>query len=60
MEKLYEYKSDFYSDGRSEKVICQGRKSFIENFLPQKEFHELFGGLILSGNVESGEEFVGV
>lgn len=60
METIYEYKSDFYSDGRSEKIICQGKRSYIENFIPQKEFHELFGGFILSENIESGEEFIGV
>ncbi len=60
MEIIYEYESSFYTDGRSEKIVCQGRKSFVENFILQKEFDELFGGFILSGNVESGEEFLGV
>ncbi|MGC2237561.1 MAG: hypothetical protein WA584_15470 [Pyrinomonadaceae bacterium] len=60
MEKLYEYKSDFYSDGRSEKLICQGRKSFIDDFISQEGFHNLFGGLILSENIETGEEVIGV
>jgi hypothetical protein len=60
METIYEYESNFYSDGRSERIVCQGRKSFVENFLLQKEFQELFGGFILSGNVETGEEFLGV
>ncbi len=60
MERLYEYESNFYTGGRSEKFVCQGRKSFVENFIIQKEFHELFGGFILSGDDESGEEYVGV
>ncbi|MEP6903445.1 MAG: hypothetical protein ABJA66_17090 [Actinomycetota bacterium] len=60
METIYEYESNFYSDGRSEMVVCQGSKSFVETFILQKEFQELFGGFILSGNVESGEEFLGV
>jgi hypothetical protein len=60
VERIYEYKSNFYTDGRSEKIVCQGRKSFVESFISQKEFDELFGGFILSGNLESGEEFLGV
>ncbi|MGI8639721.1 MAG: hypothetical protein ACR2MG_07180 [Pyrinomonadaceae bacterium] len=60
MEILYEYESTFYTDGRSEKLVCQGRKDFIEMFIIQKEFDELFGGFILSKNIESGEEFIGV
>jgi len=60
METIYEFKSNFYSDGRSEKIVCQGRKSFVENFILQKEFEELFGGFILSGSLESGEAFLGV
>jgi hypothetical protein len=60
MELLYEYESTFYTDGRSEKVVCQGRKSFVENFIVQEEFYELFGGFILSDNIESSEEFIGV
>jgi hypothetical protein len=60
VETIYEYKSNFYSDERSERIVCQGGKSFVENFILQKEFEELFGGFILSGNLESGEEFLGV
>ncbi len=60
MEKFYEHESNFYTDGRSEKFVCQGRKSFIENFIVQKELSKLFGGFILSEDVESGEEFIGV
>ncbi len=60
MELLYEYESNFYTDGRSEKIVCQGRKSFIENFIAQEEFYELFNGFILSDSIESNEEFIGV
>jgi len=60
MEKFYEYESNFYTDGRSEKFVCQGRKSFIEKFVVQKELSKLFGGFVLSEDVESGEEFIGV
>jgi hypothetical protein len=51
--------SDWYSDGRSEHSVCQGRRSFIEEFIPQREFSELFGGYVLSED-SSGEEFLGV
>ncbi|MDQ3798478.1 MAG: hypothetical protein M3384_03420 [Acidobacteriota bacterium] len=60
MDELYEYECDIYSDGRPERVVCQGRKEFIEKFIQQKEFDALFGGFILSGNIETGEEFIGV
>lgn len=60
MEMLYEYDSNFYSDGRSEKIVCQGRKSFIQNFISQEEFYSFFGGYILSENIVTGEEFIGV
>ncbi len=60
MEILYEYESTFYTDGRSEKLVCQGRKDFVEKFVIQREFYELLGGFILSENIESGEEFIGV
>jgi hypothetical protein len=60
MEKLYEYEWNFYSDGRSDKVFCQGRKVFVESFIPRKEFDELFGGFILSGDGKGSEEFIGV
>jgi len=59
MEKIYEFKSSWYSDGRSEHPVCQGRRCFVEQFIPQREFSELFGGYVLSED-SSGEEFLGV
>ena len=59
MEKIYDFMSDWYSDGRPEHPVCQGRRSFIEQFIPQREFSELFGGYVLSED-STGEEFLGV
>jgi hypothetical protein len=59
MEQIYDFMSDWYSDGRSEHPVCQGRRSFVERFIPQGEFSELFGGYVLSED-SSGEEFLGV
>ena len=59
MEKIYEFKSSWYSDGRSEHPVCQGRRRFVEQFILQREFSALFGGYVLSEDT-SGEEFLGV
>jgi len=59
MEKIYDFMSRWYSDGRSEHPVCQGRRSFVEQFIPKREFSELFGGYVLSED-SSGEEFLGV
>lgn len=59
-EKLYEYLAEWYSDGRSERFVCQGRKSFVEQFILQTEVADTFGGYILSLNTETNEEFLGV
>ena len=59
MEKIYAFMSGWYSDGRSEHLVCQGHRSFVEQFIPQREFSELFGGYVLSED-SSGEEFLGV
>ncbi len=59
MENVYDFRSDWYSDGRSERVVCVGRRSFIEQFIPHREFSELFGGYVLLVD-SSGEEFLGV
>jgi hypothetical protein len=59
MEKLYDFMSEWYSDGRSEHPVCQGRRAFIEQFIPQPEFADLFGGYVLSADSSDGE-FLGV
>ena len=59
MEKIYAFMSEWYSDKRPEHPICQGRRSFIEQYIPRREFSELFGGYVLSED-SSGEEFLGV
>jgi hypothetical protein len=59
MEHLYEYMSKWYSDGRSERSVCQARRTFVEMYIPRREFAELFGGYVLSTD-SSGEEYLGV
>ncbi len=59
MEHLYQFMSQWYSDGRSEHPVCQGRAAFVRRFIPQPEFMELFGGFVLSAD-SSGDEFLGV
>jgi len=59
MEHLYEFMSGWYSNGRSEHPVCQGRRAFVEKFIPRREFMELFGGYALSAD-SSNEEYLGV
>ena len=59
MEQLYEYMSQWYSDGRSEHPVCQGRRAFVEQFISRLEFADLFGGYALSEDVFE-EEYLGV
>jgi hypothetical protein len=59
MEPLYEYLSTWFHDGRSERVVCQGRASFVEQFIPKEEFSPLFGGYALSED-QSGQDYLGV
>ena len=39
--------------------MSQGRRSFVEQFIPQRESSTLFGGYVVSED-SSGEEFLGV
>ncbi len=59
MEPLYEYLSAWFHDGRSERVVCQGRASFVEEFISREEFQALFGGYALSED-QSGCDYIGV
>lgn len=59
MEQLYEFMSRWYSDGRSERTVCQARCAFVEKYIARREFAKLFGGYVLSAN-SSGEEYLGV
>src|SRR4051794_28762306 len=59
MEQIYDLMSNWYSDGRSEHPVCQGRRFFVERFIRKEEFSELFGGYVLSED-SSGKEFLGV
>lgn len=59
MEKLYEFSWDWHADGRSERLVCQGRRKFVERFIPKAEFASLFGGYVLSES-RLGTEFLGV
>ena len=58
MERIYAFTSNWYSDGRSEHSVCQGRRTFVEQFIPRDEFSDLFGGYVLSADSE--EEYLGV
>lgn len=58
-ERLIQFRAQWFSDGRSERVVCQGRAAFVRRFIPQSEFIELFGGYVLSAD-PSGEEYLGV
>ncbi len=44
MEHLYQFMSQLYSVGRSGHPVCQGRAAFVGQFIPQREFMDLFGG----------------
>jgi hypothetical protein len=59
MEQLYEFMDCWHSDGRSGHPVCQGRRLFVEQFIPKLEFGELFGGYVLSED-SAGGEFLGV
>ena len=59
MKYLYEFTSEWRSGVRSERVVCQGPRSFVEKFIALTEFAGLFGGYVLSVD-HSGTEFVGV
>jgi hypothetical protein len=59
MEHLYQFTSRWYTDGRSEHPVCQGRAAFVREFIPEREFMSLFGGFVLSAD-SSGEEYLGV
>jgi hypothetical protein len=58
-EKLFEYVSAWFVDGRSERTVCQGSRSFVEQFIPRDEFAALFGGFCRSDG-RDGKEFLGV
>lgn len=58
IEQIYVYMSE-YLGGRSEYPVCQGRRAFIEQFIPIQEFDDLFGGYVLSVDA-SGVEYLGV
>jgi len=59
VERIYEFTSNWYRDGRSQRTTCQGRRLFIERFIPLREFAGLFGGYVRSAD-SSGDEFLGV
>ncbi len=59
METLYEYVSAWFHDGRSERVVCQGRASFVEEFISREELSAVFGGYALSKG-QSGRDYLGV
>ena len=59
MEQLYEFTSSWYTDGRSERITCQGPRSFVQRYIPLSEFARLFGGHVLSENA-SKRQFLGV
>ena len=59
VEQLYEFTSNWYRDGRSERTTCQGRRSFVQGFIPLREFADLFGGHVLSED-SSEQQFLGV
>lgn len=59
MESVYEYLSTWFHDHRSERVVCQGRASFVEEFIDKDEFPKLFGGYALSED-ENGRDYLGV
>lgn len=58
-EELVQYRSSWFSDGRSERLVCQGRSSFIGQFFNKDELMALFGGFCLSEDA-AGEEYLGV
>ena len=44
-QNIFQYKSTFgYIDGRSERIIIKASQSWVFNFIPKKEFGQLFGG----------------
>jgi hypothetical protein len=57
---LHEYRANWHTDGRSDRIVTQGDAEFIERYLPQKELAEVFGGFIRSRNPKDGREFLGV
>jgi hypothetical protein len=59
MEPIYEYLSSWFHDGRAERVVCQGRASFVEEFISRDEFPALFGGYALSED-RRGQDYLGV
>jgi hypothetical protein len=54
---LYEYEYDWYEDGR---LVVQGERDFVEQFIPIVEFPKLFGGYIASRSLDGKEDFLGV
>jgi len=54
---LYEYAYDWYGDGR---LVVQGERAFVEQFIPIAEFSKLFGGYIASRSLDGKEDFLGV
>jgi hypothetical protein len=54
---LYEYAYDWYGDGR---LVAQGERTFVEQFISIAEFSKLFGGFIACRSLDGKEEYLGV
>jgi hypothetical protein len=59
VEKLYEYKTN-HGISAVEEFVCQGKREFIEKYIKQAEIYDLIGGVVITGNINSGDEFIGV
>jgi hypothetical protein len=59
-QSVHEYRANWYSDGRSDRIVTQGDAKFVERYIPQNEFPKLFGGFIRSRSPDGGREFLGV
>jgi len=43
-QEIYQFKSRWYVDGRSERIVVKASETWVFQFIPLEEFSVLFGG----------------
>ena len=56
--EVYQFRTNWFTDGRSERIAMLGLADQIEPLIHRKEFMKLFGGYFLS--VRGEKEYLGV
>lgn len=45
--KLFEFKTNWYGDGRSARCVIKGPRRQVLKYIPKKDFLSLFGGYVV-------------